>query len=50
MSNRSVTQSITIGFLWPVVFILMFLTGNCGVCGGDRDYVDQYLRAVDKAN
>lgn len=48
--DRSVTQSVTVGFFWPLVFLCLFLTGNCSMCGGDTNYVDAYIKAVDKAN
>jgi hypothetical protein len=50
MSRHSVTQTVSVGFLWPCVFILLFLSGNCHVCGGDRNYIDAYIRAVDKGH
>jgi hypothetical protein len=43
MSDNSVSVSLFNGLFWPLVFVLLFVTGNCGKCGGDRDYVGEYV-------
>jgi hypothetical protein len=36
---------IKMDLLWAVVFVVLFFTGNCATCGGDVNYVQQWVDA-----
>lgn len=39
MTNKTTIEIDCSAMFWVVLFVWMYLTGNCGMCGGSRDYV-----------
>lgn len=44
MSESQSSASVRFPIFWAVVFALMFLSGNCSMCGGDVNYIQQWAQ------